>query len=377
MAEKTSIEWTRGPDGSPGATWNPITGCTLVSEGCRHCYAAQLAATRLKNHPSRAGLARLNAAGEAKFTGEVRLNEQWLVEPLRWRRPRRIFVCAHGDLFHEGVPDEWVDRVFAVMALAPQHTFQVLTKRPERARSYMLGLELNWERRLVDRGAADFGDEVACFIANFINGWIAPRGTPFAGDPANGSCERWPLPHVWLGTSVEDEATADARIPHLLAAPAAVRFLSAEPLLGPVDLTEIAVPRPDLRASVVLDVLRGWGGPINRLDWVIVGGESGKHARPMHPDWVRALRDQCQAAGVAFFFKQWGEWVPGEIAGPNTRSIDAATWWDRQWMIERVGPARPDDHIDDEPDLFRVGKKAAGRVLDGRTWDQMPREPQP
>lgn len=136
MADKTSIEWTRGPDGSPGATWNPITGCTLVSEGCRHCYAAQLAATRLKNHWSRAGLARLNAAGEAKFTGEVRFNADWLDQPLRWRRPRRIFVCAHGDLFHEGVPDEWIDRVFAVMALAPQHTFQVLTKRPERARAY-------------------------------------------------------------------------------------------------------------------------------------------------------------------------------------------------------------------------------------------------
>lgn len=249
MAETSLIEWT-------DATWNPITGCTLVSEGCRHCYAARLAATRMKHHPSRAGLARLNAAGEAKFTGEVRLNEQWLDQPIRWRKPRRIFVCAHGDLFHEAVPDEWIDRVFAVMALAQQHTFQVLTKRPERARDY-----------LTTR-------------ANLLR---------ISGE--------WPFAHIWLGTSVEDQATADARIPHLLAIPAAVRFLSAEPLLGPLDL---------IRAMDRAGFDPVWSIRQCGLDWVIVGGESGRGARPMHPDWARGLRDQCRAAGVAFFLKQMG-----------------------------------------------------------------------
>lgn len=354
MAETSTIEWT-------DSTWNPITGCTLVSEGCRHCYAAQLAATRLQNHPSRKGLARVNAAGEAKFTGEVRLNEQWLDQPLRWRRPRRIFVVAHGDLFHEGVPDEWIDRVFAVMALAPQHTFQVLTKRPERMRNYMLGLERDWERRLADRGAADFGDEAACFIANFINGWIAPRGTPFAGDPANGSRKRWPLPNVWLGTSVEDQATADVRIPDLLDAQAAVRFISAEPLLGPIDLNGLPCGVQRNMSALGPGYLFA-EGPF--VDWVIVGGESGKHARPMHPDWARALRDQCVAAGVPFFFKQWGEWLHE----------------DQNWTSHFARSDPADAHTikgfpEDGTWAVRVRKSQAGRVLDGRTWDETPGAP--
>lgn len=332
MAETSTIEWT-------DATWNPVTGCTLVSEGCRHCYAAQLAATRLKTHPSREGLARLNAQGEAKFTGEVRLNEQWLDEPLRWQRPRRIFVCAHGDLFHEAVPDEWIDRVFAVMALAPRHTFQVLTKRPERMRDYMA------RRDNRDRvPALDYAVLMAC-----TGRWSTP-----AIDLRGG----WPLPNVWLGTSVEDQATADARIPALLDTPAVVRFVSAEPLLGPVSLVDrdpirLATgvdARPENRVYVSL--LRGWGlGPHRRpgLDWVIVGGESGRNARPMHPDWARSLRDQCVDAGVPFFFKQWGAFLP---AGQSL--ADGTTW---------VG----------DPGFSLHGtKRLTGRSLDDQTWDQMP-----
>ena len=332
MAENTKIEWT-------DATWNPITGCTLVSEGCRHCYAARLAATCMKHHPSRKGLARINAAGEAKFTGEVRLNDQWLDQPLRWRRPRMIFVCAHGDLFHEAVPDEWVDRVFAVMALASQHRFQVLTKRPERARAYL-------QSRTDD-----------CWpITDSADALTAPRQVAEF---------TMPLPNVWLGTSVEDQATADTRIPHLLATPAAVRFVSAEPLLGPVDMTEIAWHRPDLRASVILDPLNGIGGfsgPCPRLDWVIVGGESGPGARPMHPNWARSLRDQCQAAGVPFFFKQWGEWAP---------------WDDDNWSLpDGCDDVEAHDRaiLRDGVEFLRVGKRAAGRLLDGGEWSQMPGE---
>lgn len=287
MADHSLIEWT-------DATWNPITGCTLVSEGCRHCYAATLAATRLKNHPSRSGIARGNAAGEAKFTGEVRFNEQ---QPLRWRRPRRIFVCAHGDLFHEAVPDAWIDRVFAVMALVPEHTFQVLMKRPGRALEYLTALEKPHREREI----REAGRTVGAKLIDLAD--IGRRITAL------------PLRNVWLGT-----------------------------------------------------VSRAPG----KLDWVIVGGESGTGARPMHPDWSRSLRDQCAAAGVPFFFKQWSEWDPGEVMGPNVRLVDAATWFDGRWIVERVGRARESDHIDDEPDLFRCGKATAGRKLDGVEHNGMP-----
>jgi protein gp37 len=304
MADKTHIEWT-------DSTWNVITGCTLVSDGCKHCYAATLAATRLKHHPSREGLARLNAAGEAKFTGEVRFNEQWLEQPLRWRKPRMIFVCAHGDLFHESVPDEWIDRVFAVMALAPQHTFQVLTKRADRMRAYLSSHDVGqrWAERT---------DEI-------------PGGPVIFPETAI-SWSKDGLPNVWLGVSIENQEAADKRIPDLLATPAAVRFVSAEPLLGPVDLTNLP-PFLDVSAAagIRLDALK-LDGPYS-LNWVIVGGESGRNARPMHPDWVRSLRDQCVAAGTKFFFKQWGEFD---------------NWGDR------------------------TGKRAAGRLLDGCEWSEVP-----
>ena len=295
MADKTKIEWTE-------ATWNPITGCTLVSDGCTNCYAAQLAATRLKGHWSRKGLARVNRDGVAKFTGEVRFNEQWLDQPLRWRRPRRIFVCAHGDLFHESVPDEWIDKVFAVMAIAQHHTFQVLTKRPGRARCYLANSP--WDRINDEAGQLAHFDDIPQLISTR-------------------------LPNVWLGASVEDQVTYNERANHLINTPAAVRFLSAEPLLGDIELHS------------------AW---ISKIHWIIVGGESGKSARPMHPDWVKSLRDQCNAANVPFFFKQWGEWVSvSEVEGPgdHCRFADGAT-------------------------VRRTGKKIAGRGLDGRTWDEMP-----
>ncbi len=392
MADTSTIEWT-------DSTWNPITGCTLVSEGCRHCYAATLAATRLKNHPSRKGLARINAAGEAKFTGEVRFNEQWIDQPLRWKRPRMIFVCAHGDLFHEAVPDEWIDRVFAVMALAQQHTFQVLTKRPERARAY-----------LVSRNTSVPGD----MITNTAFGMnCRVRGYRGIGGSAT-----WPLPNVWLGTSIEDQATADARIPHLLATPAAVRFVSAEPLLGPVYLTRVgnfqsvtsAFPelverlrrhmRPHTISGVQIEAVGSryqattfyqtpdhMGGfevgsrEYPRLNWVIVGGESGRNARPMHPDWARSLRDQCVAAGVAFFFKQWGAWVPWEMGSAPMWNAQNGASEDGNWLFpsDMDADATWDDGLAHyEPGRTEhcafqsVGKKAAGRLLDGRVWNQMP-----
>lgn len=361
MAETSTIEWT-------DATWNPITGCTMVSVGCTNCYAMGLAATRLRNHPSRKGLTR-ESGGRAVWTGEVRLNEDWLDQPLRWRRQRRIFVCAHGDLFHEAVPDEWIDRVFAVMAQASQHTFQVLTKRPERARAY-------------------FAAEPWLRIASKIIEPLESTGRVTVVGWQENTRSRLPLSNVWLGTSIEDQATADARIPHLLATPAALRFISAEPLLGPVDIERVYMDR--------VDCAFGETANMHGLDWVIVGGESGPSARPMHPDWARSLRDQCQAAGVPFFFKQWGEWLPlnhvplGEddnlyhpapirdpeasrrsrfdsiCLAPDGTSIPIGKAGGFHTMPANAfsGPR----HMS----CYAVGKKAAGRLLDGRTWDEVP-----
>lgn len=342
MSDGTKIEWA-------DATWNPVTGCTLVSEGCRNCYAARLAATRMKHHPSREGLARINADGVAKFTGEVRFNEEWLTVPLHWRKPRRVFVCAHGDLFHPDVPGEWIDRVFAVMALCPQHTFLVLTKRPERMRVYLS--ENDMPARVADPGArlVKDGDEAHDYLR-----WH----------------QTWPLPNVWLGVSIEDQATADERIPYLLATPAARRFVSAEPLLGPVTLSTIDVSGDEEIAPLGWDWLERFEDAATdktpRLDWVIVGGESGPGARPMHPDWARRLRDQCQAAGVAFFFKQWGEWAPcAEYpTGGNTPL--------RYPHADGCFGDHPENGAN--PYMDRVGKKAAGAMLDGRAWRQIPGE---
>ncbi len=199
-----------------------------------------------------------------------------------FQHERRIFVDSMSDLFHEDVPDEVIDRVFAVMALTPQHTYQVLTKRPERMRDYF-AMPAPGEERASDRiMAATY--EVADYAKAFYR---EPSG--------------WPLPNVWLGVSVEDQERADERIPHLLSTPAAVRFLSMEPLLGPVEFSDVS-RRSDAVEQLGRRALAG-------IDWVIVGGESGPHARPFDIAWARSLRDQCQQAGVAFFLKQLGAHV--------------------------------------------------------------------
>lgn len=383
MADHTKIEWTE-------ATWNPITGCSVHSAGCTNCYAMKWAGTRLRHHPSRAGLTIDTKAGPV-WNGEVRFNEEWLTQPLQWKRPRMIFVCAHADLFHESVPDEWIDRIFAVMALCPQHTFQVLTKRSDRMRAYM------------DLACGRIADQVmklrhtdAAKRAGMGPSAIAPLPHVAIG------ASWWPLPNVWLGVSVENQAAADERIPDLLATSAAVRWLSCEPLLGPVDLRWIA--EPDEEKDGVIDALLGcnWvDGSIydrgeefrparpghedrimrrwvcspesdilanRKIDWVAVGGESGKDARPMHPDWARSLRDQCEAAGTAYFFKQWGAFKPYE----NESGIDGA-WLDPSGHFyggpETGFPPQPSER---RAFVCRFGKKAAGRLLDGKLHDAMP-----
>jgi protein gp37 len=316
MADHTKIEWT-------DSTWNIITGCSVVSAGCKHCYAMKLAGTRLQHHPSREGLT-LNTAAGPVWNGQVRFNEQWLDQPLRWRRPRRIFVCAHGDLFHEAVPFEWIAAVFGVMSAARRHTFQVLTKRPARALEFFSWLaeqtkphadwvsQVNEAERFCGEPKGNRGaerDKPECVAVH------SHMKVALKRPPTSMYTKPWPLPNVWLGVSVENQKAADERIPLLMQTPAAVRWISAEPLLGPVDLNAVPPPagvRPVNGASMadISGCLPRWQKYPMRaklrdgIDWVVAGGESGHGARPMNPDWARAIRDQCAAAGVPFFMKQ-------------------------------------------------------------------------
>jgi len=267
MSDRSSIEWT-------DATWNPVTGCTKVSPGCKYCYAETFAERfrGVPGHPYEQGF-------------DLRLWPDRLKAPLTWRKPRVIFVNSMSDLFHEEVPDEFIAKVFATMARANHHVYQVLTKRPERMSRLLKSSDLQRH------------------------------------------------PHIWLGTSVENQDYL-WRAETLAGIDAGVRFLSCEPLLGPLDL-----------AAVLPD-----------LEWVIVGVESGPKARPMAPEWARDIRDECVSAGVPFFFKQWGRWGPLE-------SIED----------ERVIAAcREGRRSRDFSTVYSVGKSEAGRVLDGRTWDEMP-----
>jgi protein gp37 len=299
--------------------------CRKVSPGCDHCYAERIV-ERFK--------------GKGAFEN-VTLNEERLDAPLRWRKPRRVFVNSMSDLFHDSVPDEYIAKVFAVMALSPCHTFQVLTKRHARMRSLL--------------GAHGFWAQVGLAALDLREVWLPATGV---------SLDAHALPNVWLGVSIEDQKWANIRVPALLDTPAAVRFLSCEPLLGPVDLTRLRPARVggplyrdalcpvlDRQTAVVLE---------HAIDWVITGGESGPGARPMHPDWARSLRDQCTAAGVPFFFKQWGNWAPN-----GWRGIGRFTGRERL-----VG--EPLDDMGHREVIERVGKHAAGRELDGRTWDEYP-----
>lgn len=353
MSDGTKIEWA-------DATLNYVNGCSVLSPGCTNCYAMKLAGTRLRNHPSRAGLTQPSKAGPV-WTGAVRAHEPALLQALAWKRPRRIFWNAHGDLFHESVPDDWIDRLLAVCALTPQHTHMILTKRSARMRAYLAA------RKASKPIMVPIGD-----------------GT-LEQHPFNNELQ--PPPNIWLGVSVEDQARADERVPDLLATPAAVRFISAEPLLGPVDLTALTLRT----CTNKFDAFQGmtWatqpgqyggkriysgGSRYGKLDWIIVGGESGISARPMHPDWARSLRDQCKRAGVAFHFKQWGEWVSvfdREAEDPDWR--DCSRWQQThprgRWINLAGGHGF---HGESVHYVARLGKKLAGRLLDGVEHNGLP-----
>jgi protein gp37 len=282
----TSIEWTE-------QTWNPTTGCDKVSPGCDHCYAkTQARRLKLMNSP------RYQNDGNALTSGPgfgVTVHEDVLFAPLRWRKPRLVFVNSMSDLFHREVPAEFIARVFAVMAATPRHTYQVLTKRHARMNSLLTSKRF---QTLV---------------------YTAHRDYPWYGD----SPPSWPLPNVWLGVSVENQKWADIRISELVNTPAAVRFISAEPLLGEVRLHRghAHCPTHDFPGGFC----SGSCPDLILPDWVIIGGESGPGARPLDLEWVRTLRDQSHTAGAAVFVKQLGS-VWAREHGAGSKGGDPDTW---------------------------------------------------
>lgn len=309
MSDKSAIEWT-------DATWNPVTGCTKVSPGCDNCYAERFAERwrGIKGHPFEQGF-------------DVKLHPDRLEIPYKWKRPRRIFVNSMSDLFHREVPDEFIDRVFSVMAINSRHTFQVLTKRAERLR--------RWAQR--EDALALIDDHATC-------AWMAAVPPDAV----------YPLPNVWLGCSVESAAYR-WRVDMLRETPAAVRFLSIEPLIG--DVGELN---------------------LDGIDWVIVGGESGPRSRPMHQQWALHVLEQCEAAGVSFFFKQWGEYKPlGTLNGIIPLTLDksrAVVFRDGTMATkETLHSIDFDAYKGARAELVeRVGKKKAGRTLAGREWNEFP-----
>lgn len=311
MGENTQISWT-------DATWPVARGCDKISPGCKFCWAIKDAhRMRLNPNPKIAahfqGLTQIEG-GKPNWSGVSRIDESIIHWPLKWRKAKRIFVASSGDLFHEALSDDDIDVVFAVMAVCPRHIFQVLTKRAERAAQYLLERRpKKWDEHGLQRTMPGY----ACrkLRQHFYGG-------PYQN--YNWVDGQWPLPNVQVGFSAETQPYFDARWEHMkkIAAAGWMTWLSYEPALGPLDIRQALT---------------------EGLSWCVCGGESAAGARPMHPDWARGVRDQCVEAGTPFHFKQWGQWAPGIL-----------------------------DIGDSAAGMRSVGKKKSGRVLDGRTWDEMP-----
>lgn len=360
MSDGSTIEWLDRPGTKP-ASWNPIRAarkvlgqetqgagsdtrigwyCEHVHEGCRFCYAESFN-LRLGNG--------LEYKPGNRDQISIFLDEKTLLQPLKWKSPRTIFVCSMTDLYGPWVKDEWLDKIKAVQTLTPQHTYIELTKRPERMRDYAMN---PLRRNEIELAAEKIKPNV---------------GTPFS--------PKWtiayPLPNVWGLVSCSTQEDADKFIPILLSTPLAIRGVSAEPLLGPIDFDAVPVTvAPGFFGGALRWHHRGKchldeGIVYPTLDWIIVGGESGRNARPMHPDWTDSINAQCEAAGTAFFMKQWGEWAPhmGSASdGPSASSLMSCTnyhnFYDGAGKIERQ--------------VFRVGKTRAGRLLNGALHNGFP-----
>ena len=337
MSENTKIEWA-------DHTFNSWEGCQKVGPGCDHCYA------ETRNARYSGGIASNWGPGAPRRRTSP---SNWR-KPIAWNKAHAEFFAAHGrrqrvfcaslaDVFDNAVPDGWRVDLLQLIADTPNLDWLLCTKRIGNAHQML--------------------DDALSVLSHGLTRW-----------------EDVPWPNVWIGATIVNQTEADRDIPKLLAVPAAKRFLSMEPLLGPVDLTRIRRSSPDSDWTYCDDVLTGFrahkcGGHTdasNAVQWVIVGGESGPGARPMHPEWARSLRDQCEAAGVPFLFKQWGSWTPGVNVTRHHGTVDTAFYHGWKWTFGKENLASAGGHIDDEPDLYRVGKKAAGRLLDGRTWDEVP-----
>jgi len=338
----SKIEWTQ-------ETWNPIVGCSKISPGCENCYAEKmayrLAHALASNDTSDTWSAYVDVIGIGqKKNGVIQLAPKWsgqtsmvksaFEKPCHWKKPRMIFVCSMGDLFHESVPFEWIDTVFGVIGMHDHHTYQILTKRPERMVEYF---------------------ESRGFNEKFAEGY----------------------PHVWIGVTAENQEQANKRIPILLDIPAAKRFVSIEPMLSKIELSDIIESDGSHYVNYLTGEQSGVDGEgtycdwhPNKIDWVILGGETGHKARPMHLDWVRSVRDQCKEAGVPFFFKQWGEYKEVSLT-PEQRIKEKYIVLGndgKEYIIagEHLSPVY----------MQKVGKKKAGNELDGKAYQEFPKTEQ-
>ncbi|MCP4568993.1 MAG: phage Gp37/Gp68 family protein [FCB group bacterium] len=379
----TKIEWA-------DSSWNPISGCSPMSAGCANCYASSMS-KRLKG--------RFGYPQNDPF--KVTFHKDKINEPDKWKKPRRVFTCSMGDLFHDDVTDGQIMWVFWKMARAKQHTFIVLTKRPKRMRrwfskwlqKHLKGIDYTKYSFVRDPDGIRKTHKVgrALLLAEMLELWgekpiwhVLPTYDSLYG------IVHWPdvFPNVHIGVSVEDQKTADERIPHLLRCQAAVRFVSVEPLLGPINLSPFLPHKFNCEPHCTWceDCIHsgkddGWKETTKHnhspfLDGVITGGETGPRARPMHPDWVRSIRDQCVDCGTNFFFKSWGQWQNGSdfsrplkshiVLSDGRHAINAGELGFRQCDGPEWNALNPTM-------MAKVGKKRSGRTLDGRTWDQLPK----
>ncbi|MEN6414356.1 MAG: phage Gp37/Gp68 family protein [Veillonellales bacterium] len=314
---KSKIEWC-------DRTWSPVTGCTKVSPGCQNCYAERMS----KRFGEKWGLPK-----DDPF--KVTVHHDRLDQPLHWTKPSKIFVCSMADLFHDDVSFNFIHEIWDIMKACPQHTFLILTKRPKKMKETLeriYSLErLGWAK-------------------GFWN-------------------------HVWLGVTAENQEQADKRIPILLQIPAAKRFVSVEPMLGTVNLNRYIMPSQKAKGTLFNAPIELSGKDLadlvgfHSLDWIICGGESGPGARPVHPDWVRSLRDQCKMSGTAFLFKQWGEWAQVGECGNESDDAEFYNKHNTQRINHNGGMGY---HGAGSIYVQHIGKKKAGRLLDGQLWDEYP-----
>jgi protein gp37 len=325
------IGWLNLP-GYKGETWNPIIGCSKVSAGCENCYAERMA-VRLSGIEKTAYYSMVTCRTAhtlpTAWTGRTELIQSQLTKPMKWKKPRVVFVCSMGDLFHENTSFEDIDQIFATMASCQQHIFILLTKRAGKMHQWFNWKDTSWKNEGMQ------GNERIRYYA-----WMNH------GKEIEYEDWKWPLPNVWLGVTAENQETANERLPYLIKIPAAIKLVSVEPMLGPLNIS--------------MWMATGWTEPPydDVINWVICGGESGPGSRPMHPDWVRSLRYQCKEAEVPFFFKQWGEWMPMDQV--NDEQFFASK------ESKEVGYGYTSNTV------FKVGKKAAGNLLDGERWEQYP-----